>query len=303
MSGFKLSKGILYACLAAVMWALLAIALKVSSKNMDSATIVWFRFSLAFILLLLYMLYRYPKEIGILIRPPWQLVVGSVALAWNFYGYMAGVAHTTPINAQIYIQTGPVLFALSGILIYKERITWMHIAGFLVVISGFVLFYYEQMQASSGNNAGYLKGVLVIISAGATWAVYATLQKFLITKYTANQLNLFIFGFCGLLFLPFARFSAFSTISTTDWVLLIHHALNTIFAYGSIALAIKYAEANKVSLIVTLNPIITVIAMFFLGVIGVHWIAPEHFSTFSILGAALALSGAGFVVFFARRSK
>jgi hypothetical protein len=62
-------------------------------------------------------------------------------------------------------------------------------------------------------------------------------------------------------------------------------------------------EANKVSLIITLNPVITVIIMFFLGEAGVQWITPEHFSLLSIIGAALALSGAAFVVFFTRRTK
>jgi drug/metabolite transporter (DMT)-like permease len=303
MKGFKISKGIFYASIAAVMWAVLAVALKVSSNRIDSATIVCFRFLLAFIILLIYMLIRYPKEIKILFKPPWMLVVGSVGLAWNFFGYMQGVHITTPINAQVYIQIGPVLFALGGIFIYKEKITWIHIVGFLVVVLGYFLFYFEQMGASSANGPLYFKGVLLILSAGATWAVYAILQKFLVSAYTPNQLNLFIFGFCSVLFLPFARFQQLENLPVSDWMLLVHHGLNTIFAYGSIALAIKYMEANKVSLIVTLNPILTVIIMYFLGVAGVNWIAPEHFSILSTVGAALALSGAAFVVFFTRRPR
>jgi len=303
MKGFKISKGVFYAGMAAVMWAVLAVALKVSSNRIDSATIVCFRFLLAFFILLIYMLIRYPREVKILFKPPWMLVIGSIGLAWNFYGYMQGVHLTTPINAQVYIQNGPVLFALGGIFIYKEKITWIHIAGFLVVILGYILFYFEQMGAASANGPLYFKGVLLILSAGVTWAVYAILQKFLINSYTPNQLNLFIFGFCSILFLPFARFHQLENLPVSDWLLMIHHGLNTIFAYGSIALAIKYTEANKVSLIVTLNPILTVIIMYFLGVAGVNWIAPEHFSVMSTVGATLALSGAAFVVFFTRRTK
>lgn len=248
------------------------------------------------------MLIRYPAEIKILFKPPWMLVAGSTALAWNFFGYMQGVHITTPINAQIYIQMGPVLFALGGIFIYKEKITWIHIVGFAIVITGYILFYLEQMGAASLNGPLYLKGVMLILSAGATWAVYAIFQKFLVKSYTPNQLNLFIFGFCSLLFLPFAKFTSLQNLPVNDWLLLLHHGLNTILAYGSIALAIKYMEANKVSLIITLNPVITVLIMYFLGEMGVHWIAPEHFSLQSIAGATLALSGAAFVVFFTRRA-
>lgn len=303
MKQFKISKGIFYSCAAAIMWAILAIALKISANSIDSATIVWFRFSLAFLILLIYMLYRYPQETRILFKPPWMLVLGSLGLAWNFFGYMQGVHITTPINAQVYIQVGPVLFALGGIFIYKEKITWIHILGFIVVVAGYFLFYFEQMGASNANGPEYFKGVLFILSAGATWAIYAIMQKYLISSYTPNQLNLFIFGFCSLLFLPFAKFQNIQHLPVNDWLLLIHHSLNTIFAYGSIALAIKYMEANKVSLIITLNPVITVLIMFFLGEMGVNWIAPEHFSLLSTVGAALALSGAAFVVFFTRRSR
>jgi drug/metabolite transporter (DMT)-like permease len=303
MVGFKISKGLFYASVAAIMWAVLAIALKVSSGTLGSATIVWFRFSLAFVVLLSYMLIRYPKEISILFKPPLLLVIGSLALAWNFFGYMQGVNVTTAINAQVYIQIGPVLFALGGIFIYKEKITWIHILGFIIVIAGYFLFYFEQMGVAANNGPKYFTGVLFILSAGATWAVYAILQKSLVVKYTPNQLNLFIFGFCSLIFLPFANFKSIENLPLNDWLLLVHHGLNTILAYGSIALAIKYMEANKVSLIITLNPVITVIIMFFLGEAGVQWITPEHFSLLSIIGAALALSGAAFVVFFTRRTK
>lgn len=298
-----INKGIFYSCAAALMWAILAIALKVSANKIDSATIVCFRFALAFVILLVYMLIRYPNEIKILFKPPLLLTIGSVALAWNFFGYMQGVHITTPVNAQIYIQTGPVLFALGGIFIYKEKITWIHIVGFMVVVLGHFLFYFEQMGASNIDKPQYFKGVILIVTAGATWAVYAIFQKNLLGKFTPNQLNLFIFGFCTLLFMPFAKFQSLQNLPVSDWLLLVHHGLNTILAYGSIALAIKYMEANKVSLIITLNPVVTVLIMYFLGEMGVTWIAPEHFSLLSTVGATLALSGAAFVVFFTRRTK
>ena len=43
------SKGILYAIITAVLWGMLAIALKVSLSELTPADITWFRFFLAFI--------------------------------------------------------------------------------------------------------------------------------------------------------------------------------------------------------------------------------------------------------------
>jgi len=63
-----------------------------------------------------------------------------------------------------------------------------------------------------------------------------------------------------------------------------------------LSLALKYMEAGKVSVLLIMNPIITFVIMGVLTWLQVSWIAPEHFSVLSILGALLALSGAILVV-------
>ncbi len=42
------TKGLIYTLITVLLWGVLAIALKIASKVVDSPTIVWFRFSLAF---------------------------------------------------------------------------------------------------------------------------------------------------------------------------------------------------------------------------------------------------------------
>jgi len=63
-----------------------------------------------------------------------------------------------------------------------------------------------------------------------------------------------------------------------------------------LSLALKYLEAGKVSIIIVLNPIITIFLMGILTWMQVDWIAGEHFSLLSIAGALLALTGAILVV-------
>jgi drug/metabolite transporter (DMT)-like permease len=72
-------------------------------------------------------------------------------------------------------------------------------------------------------------------------------------------------------------------------------------AYGSIALAFKYTEAYKVSIIVTLNPIITLITMSILTYMQVSWIQPESMTIYSLIGAILVIGGAVTAVFFSKR--
>ena len=75
------TKGIFYILVTVLMWGVLAIALKVASQVIDSPTIVWFRFSLAFSGMFIWMLVNNPKELKILYKPSWLIVVSSLALA------------------------------------------------------------------------------------------------------------------------------------------------------------------------------------------------------------------------------
>ncbi len=63
------------------------------------------------------------------------------------------------------------------------------------------------------------------------------------------------------MFVWFADFHALSKLSFGMWMLVIFLGLNTLIAYGTLAEAFKYLQASKVSIIITLNPIITISAL------------------------------------------
>jgi LPXTG-motif cell wall-anchored protein len=81
---------------------------------------------------------------------------------------------------------------------------------------------------------------------------------------------------------------------------MIFLGVNTFIAYTCLANALKYTEANKVSMIIILNPMITFATMGILTYLDVSWIAGEKFTILSIVGALLVLSGALLV---ARKNK
>jgi LPXTG-motif cell wall-anchored protein len=291
------AKGILYTLITVLMWGVLAIALKIASKVIDSPTIVWFRFSLAFSGMAIWMAIKNPKDFKILYKPSWLIVFSSLALAWNYIAFMFGVQFTSPSNAQVAIQSGPVLLAVFGIFFFKEKISIVQGAGFLLAILGFWIFYKQHVGAvPAGQEGQYTKGMLITLTGAVAWAIYAALQKKLIVNYSVGTLNVFIFGLPVLLFLPFANFQNLAHLSFGYWALLVFLGANTLISYGYLSLALKYLEAGKVSIIIVLNPIITFILMGILTWLQVSWIDGEHFSVLSILGALVALTGAILVV-------
>ena len=290
------AKGIFFTLITVLMWGVLAIALKVASRVIDSPTIVWFRFSLAFSGMFVWMVIRNPAELKILYKPSWLIVISSLALAWNYIGFMLGVQYTTPSNAQVAVQAGPVILAVLSVIFFKEKISLVQGLGFLLAIIGFWIFYRQHLSASTGQEEQYTKGMLITFSAAVAWSVYAALQKKLVFHYSVGTLNVFIFGLPVLLYLPFANFASLAHLSFGYWLLLIFLGANTLISYGCLSLALKYLEAGKVSVMLILNPIITIILMGILTVMQVNWIDGEHFSVLSIAGALLALAGAILVV-------
>jgi drug/metabolite transporter (DMT)-like permease len=285
-------KGLIYAGFTALLWGVLAIALKFTVNTLDPVTVVWFRFSFSFLVLLIWMLIFNRKDIALLKRPPVRALIAAFFLGINYLGFISGVKYTSPSNAQVFIQLGSVGFALAGIFIYKEKVGWKQIIGFLMVVTGIALFYFEQLTALKGINGEYTKGILLVSGGGISWAIFASIQKGLVAKLGPNQLNLVIYGFCTLIFLPFIDLKQLLHLNVTEWLVLIFLGLNTVLAYGFLAIAIKYSEATKVSVIIALNPILTFVGMAVLAALEVSWIQPEHFNFPSILGAIIVLAGA-----------
>ncbi len=278
------------------MWGVLAIALKIASKEIDSPTIVWFRFSLAFSGMFIWMAIKNPKALTILYKPSWLIVVSSLALAWNYIGFMLGIQYTSPSNAQVAIQFGPILLAVSGIVFFREKVSRIQMIGFVLSIVGFLVFYQQHVGASVGQEGQYTKGMLITLTGAVAWAIYAALQKKLVLNYSVGTLNVFIFGLPVLIYLPFVDFSSLAHLSFGYWALLVFLGANTLISYGYLSLALKYLEAGKVSIIIVLNPIITFILMGILTWLQVSWIEGEHFSVLSVGGALIALLGAILVV-------
>jgi drug/metabolite transporter (DMT)-like permease len=285
-------KGILYAIITAALWSVLAIVMKVSLADLTPADITWFRFVLAFIVLTLYYYLKKPQYLRILRRPPVILVLATLCLAANYYGFIEGVNLTTPSIAQVFIQLGPVLLAFAGFIFFREKISLRQITGLILVLAGLLVFYREQLNLIISGRGILQTGIMWILVAAVTWAMYSVLLKILVMKYPPMQLNLVVFGLPVLLYLPFVNFSHFAGLDTLGWLIVIFMGLNTLFAYGLLSLAIHYTEANKISVILILNPILTFILMAIISYSGATWIQHEQYTFLTLTGALVVLIGA-----------
>ncbi|KAF0235961.1 MAG: protein of unknown function DUF6 [Prolixibacteraceae bacterium] len=286
------AKGILYAAITALFWGFLAIVLKIIANDVEPATIVWFRFLLAFLVLAGWQASKDKGAFKLLLKPPPLLIIATLALSWNYISFMMGIHYTTPSNAQLFIQFGPILLAVAGLVFFREKINKLQIIGFVIAILGMVFFYRDQLLAFFDAQKNYNLGVVYILTSAVAWATYAILQKKLVVKYSTESLNLFTFGLPIFLYLPFVNFGSLLNLNWVIWLLLLFVGLNTLFSYTFLSMALKNTEANKVSVILIINPIITFITMGILTQLNVGWIQHERFSVVTILGTLFVISGA-----------
>jgi drug/metabolite transporter (DMT)-like permease len=229
--------------------------------------------------------------------------MATLCLAVNYFGFIKGDELSSPSIAQIFIQLGPVLLALSGFLFFHEKANLRQVLGLFLAFAGLAVFYNEQLHVFARADDSWKTGIIWILIAAITWAVYSILLKILVLKYPPMQLNLVIFGLPVLLYLPFVNLNHFFSLDLAEWGILMFLGLNTLFAYGLLSMAMHYTEANKVSVILILNPILTFVLMAIISQSRATWIAHEHYTLMTLAGALIVLMGALLTIFRSRKER
>lgn len=289
-------KGLLFATITALSWAVLAIGLKYALTFTDSETIVWMRMAVAAVVLGGILTVRQPGTLKNLWPLPPLGVAAGLMLAANYLGFMKGVELTSASNAQIMIQMGPLSLILIGLLYFKEVPSPKQKLGFVLASAGFSLFYWDQWTSSRSAGISLGEGTVWIVMAAVTWALFATFQKILVRKHSPQHLNLLIYTVSALALLPAANPSSLIDLSPWALLLLVALGINTIVAYGCLAEAFQRAPASQVSVIISANPLLTLALIAGLQFVGWDFIPGEQVGSVGYVGAVLVVSGVIFTV-------
>jgi len=293
--------GLFYAVVTALCWSVLAILLKNALTFADSKTIVAFRMIFAFLMTLPISAIFYPNHLKLLKRPPLFLVLGSMGLAFNYLGFMKGVELSSASNAQIMIQFGPLCLMLSGFIFFKESLKAKQIIWLFVALSGFIIFFSDQFQLGQAKNL--VLANIWILSAAMSWVYYSlTIKHYTKKGYSAFELNLVVFLCCAIVLSTGVDTEAIKEYSFGEWAFLALLGLNTLVAYGAFGQALKLAPASQVSIIITTNPILTLIIIA-VGSPLTTYIPYEMVSSKGYIGAFLVIFGVGLATLKGLKSK
>ena len=275
------------------LWGILPLALTIILQTLDVYTVVWFRFFISFILLAIYLFFQQKLPTLAQLRASnWQLLLfATLGLASNYFLFMQGLKLTAAANAEVIIQLAGVLLSCGGLVIFRERYTLSQWLGVAVLTLGFALFFHAQLDNLIIAQGQYLLGSGLIVLGSISWAIYALSQKQLLQSLTSENIMLIIYGGCTLLFTPLATIKTIFTIDSFHFASLLFCAFNTVIAYGAFAESLQHWPASKVSAVLALAPIITLIAVWIISGIFPHLIPPENISLIGIIGAFLIVGG------------
>ena len=289
-------RGILLSLVTALLWGVLPIFLKITLQGFHAGTISWFRFVFAFLLLAGILQWKEHKPLDILRKPPWMGIVGGACLSANYYWVTVAVDLSGPSNMAVLIQTASIFLVLVGVFVFHEHLTLRQVLGMFVAGVGLFLFFHDQ-QSRILETGDYFYANFLIVLAALVWVGYMVSQKFLSRQYGAQSLNLLVYAVATLTLIGGVEWADFTRAGLTAWLSLIFCGFNTLLAYGTLAEAVKYIPLALISVIISLNPLITLWGMKILPQIGFAGLQADPVGSLGYFGGVVAVTGVVLVVY------
>jgi drug/metabolite transporter (DMT)-like permease len=277
--------------LTAFMWGILPVAFVLLLDSLDVLSITWARFAFSTLLVFWYLRQRgqVPRLTGFDRRGRLLLLVAILALLGNFLLYLKGLEYLNPEATVILIQLAPFLLMAGSVLIHGERFGLYEAVGAVLLLLGLGLYFNEKLGVLLQASGSETLGVVFMVLAALSWSVYGLLQKGLLRSMGSVQLTLLIYGGGTLALLLFISPAAFAALGALQWWVLLFCCLNMLIGYGAFTEALRVWEGAKVSAVIALAPVFTII-----GMQAAVSLWPAHFSSSNL--NPLAYAGALVVV-------
>ena len=217
---------------------------------------------------------------------------GLFALVFNQCSYTIGLNLTSPSNSSIMTTSMPIFAMVLSFFILKEPITWQKAGGVLLGCTGAVIII--TTSATAGNaKVGNIWGDLLCMSAQLSFALYLSLFKPLIQKYSLFTVNKWMFTWATLIIWPFtlghvSNIDFASVPMSTWWETGFVVFFGTYISYICMMVGQQTLRPTVVSVYNYMQPLVSVSVSVAAGL--------AVFKTSQALAAILVFSGVWFVV-------
>lgn len=133
-----------------------------------------------------------------------------LSIVFNQCCYTIGLSITSPVNASIMTTTMPIVTMILAALILREPVTGKKVGGIVCGAVGASLLITASASPSADGN---LLGDMLCLVAQCSFALYLTLFKHLISRYSVFTCMKWMMTYAAIVILPFS----FSDLSALSW--------------------------------------------------------------------------------------
>lgn len=273
--------------LIVTVWGSASAVTKLAVENITPYVFAFLRNATAAACLLPYYFIRRKRSVTPYPPLPWKKVIwmGLTGITFFYLFFNLALFYTTASAGALIQGFIPVAIILLSILILKERLKRIQVAGILLSVTGVILIGFVGTFAGARNA---MLGNTLMIFAVLSWGFYTIISKSL-EKYDAVQITAMstTIGTAGLI--PAV---AFELIQKPEWPVISLNGWLSILYLGIFSSAICYILYNKVLKVLSgvqvgnfmnFDPVVgAVIAIIFLG---------ERITVWQVAGGVLVLAG------------
>ncbi|WP_196887617.1 DMT family transporter [Aureivirga sp. CE67] len=281
--------GVGLASLAVFLICLEIIVANIGLEDINIFNILWLQYFIAlvgFLIMAQKIKFRWPK----LKKNKYWIILSSILKLGNVYFFYKSLFYLFPDIVSVTSLSGDLFVIIGGVLFLREAFKWNQKFGLLIVLLGLGMYFYRTFNEFSEETLNI--GLLYLVIAQLCWAGYLLIQKILISKEIPPcNLNFFTFLFVTIMLTPMVNFQGYSIFEIETWILVAITGIITLYTFTLILKAFQYIDANKVSVILSANPFITVILVYLYNLIGTEKIELSPFGLTEFLGGVILIGG------------
>ena len=268
-------------------------ALKLYAEGMNTPSVLFYRFALAWVIIAVVMAVRClpvagdrretlrvsRKEFAVLTGLGLLFIGSSLTLYLSFRVMEAGVASTI-------LFTYPVMTAAIMAIFFHERLNWLTVSSIVLSFVGVALLYW-----GDGTATLPLGGVVLVLVSALTYALYIILVNRSNLQMSSFKINLFVLFYCALGMVGYALLSGQPLLlppTPTAWFYVGWLAIvPAIMALVLMVYAAKYVGSTVTAILGALEPLTAVLIGIF--VFGESFTATLAMGIVLILGSVILI--------------
>jgi len=267
--------GILFIAISAASFGTLAIFGRfLYADGLDTFTLLFLRFGLAAVLMLIILLIRREKmPRGKILL---QLIgMGALGYVGQSFSYLTAIKFASAGLVALLLYLYPTFVFILSVIVFREKVTWIKIAAIILALIGTAL--------TVDPAGGQAVGILLAIAAALIYSIYIIVGTNVMKHVSAVQSSLVIFASAGTVYGLLMAFNGVHLPSTNSgWGSIAGIVLvATVIPVVMFLAGLERIGPTNAAMLSTLEPVVTVLLA--------AWIFGERLQSIALFGCAMVL--------------